>query len=108
MTETPADMVEYALIAGVDEAGRGPLAGPVVAAAVLLNPRSPIEGLRDSKQLTAKQRESLARDIRERALAWSVGRADACDIDRMNILQATLLAMARAVAGLSTDRKSVV
>lgn len=102
MTETPADMVEYALIAGVDEAGRGPLAGPVVAAAVLLNPRSPIEGLRDSKQLTAKQRESLARDIRERALAWSVGRADACDIDRMNILQATLLAMARAVAGLST------
>jgi len=95
-------MAEYELIAGVDEAGRGPLAGPVVAAAVVLDPRVPIEGLRDSKQLSAARREQLALLIRERAFAWSVGHADAGDIDRINILQATLLAMARAVAGLPT------
>lgn len=93
-------MAEYELIAGVDEAGRGPLAGPVVAAAVVLDPRDPIDGLRDSKQLTAAGRERLAALIRETAYAWSLGRADAGDIDRINILQATLLAMARAVAGL--------
>ncbi len=93
-------MAEYELVAGVDEAGRGPLAGPVVAAAVVLDPRAPIDGLRDSKQLTAAARERLAGLIRERAYAWSVGRADAGDIDRINILQATLLAMTRAVAGL--------
>lgn len=90
-----------AMIAGVDEAGRGPLAGPVVAAAVILGPRCHIEGLRDSKQLTAAARERLAGAICEGALAWSLGRADADDIDRMNVLQATLLAMARAVAGLA-------
>lgn len=92
---------ECDVIAGVDEAGRGPLAGPVVAAAVVLDPCFAIDGLRDSKQLSAAQRERLAGVIRECALAWSVGRADAEDIDRINILQATLLAMARAVAGLS-------
>ena len=95
-------MAEHELIAGVDEAGRGPLAGPVVAAAVVLDPRAPIDGLRDSKQLTAPGRERLAALIRERAYAWSLGRADAGDIDRINILQATLLAMMRAVAGLPT------
>ena len=74
-------MVEYELVAGVDEAGRGPLAGPVVAAAVVLDPSAPIDGLRDSKQLTALARERLAEIIRERAYAWSLGRADADDID---------------------------
>jgi ribonuclease HII len=95
-------MTQFELIAGVDEAGRGPLAGPVVAAAVMLDPRDPIDGLRDSKQLTPRARERLAQLIRERAYGWSLGRADAGDIDRINILQATLLAMARAVAGLAT------
>ena len=93
-------MLDEELVAGVDEAGRGPLAGPVLAAAVVLDPRTPIDGLRDSKQLSAGARERLAELIRERSLAWSVGRADVGDIDRINILQATLLAMARAVAGL--------
>jgi ribonuclease HII len=84
------------------------LAGPVVAAAVMLDPRAPIDGLRDSKQLTARARERLAELIRERAYAWSVGRAEAGDIDRINILQATLLAMARAVAGLPTNPRHVL
>jgi ribonuclease HII len=87
-------------LAGVDEAGRGPLAGPVVAAAVILDPGRSIEGLRDSKQLSEKRRETLAAQIRERALAWSLGRAEVEEIDRVNILQASLLAMQRAVAGL--------
>lgn len=95
-------MAEIALIAGVDEAGRGPLAGPVVAAAVVLDPRAPIDGLRDSKLLGAPERSRLATLIRERARAWSVGRAEAQDIDRINILEATLLAMRRAVEGLPT------
>lgn len=101
MTGTVVGLKQSDMIAGVDEAGRGPLAGPVIAAAVVLNPDIRIEGLRDSKQLGAARREQLAIVIREQALAWSVGRADVGDIDRMNILQATLLAMARAVAGLS-------
>jgi ribonuclease HII len=88
------------LIAGIDEAGRGPLAGPVVAAAVILDPRRPVDGLRDSKLLTAAQREWLAGAIRERALAWAVAEAAAAEIDRLNILHATLVAMARAVAAL--------
>lgn len=87
-------------VCGVDEAGRGPLAGPVVAAAVILDPARPIDGLRDSKQLTAGRREALALAIRERALGWAIGRASVDEIDRLNILQATLLAMRRAVAAL--------
>jgi ribonuclease HII len=89
------------LIAGVDEAGRGPLAGPVVAAAVILNPARPIRGLRDSKQLPPERREVLSVRIRERAIAWAVAEADHDEIDLLNILQATLLAMKRALLGLS-------
>jgi len=88
-------------IAGVDEAGRGPLAGPVVAAAVILDPRRPIRGLRDSKQLLPERRELLARRIRERALAWAIAESDHEEIDLLNILQATLLAMKRALLGLA-------
>lgn len=88
------------LIAGVDEVGRGPLAGPVVTAAVILDPDRPVAGLADSKQLTARRREALAGEIKESALAWALGRADVDEIDSLNILQATLLAMQRAVAGL--------
>ena len=88
------------LIAGVDEAGRGPLAGPVVAAAVILDDMHPIEGLNDSKKLTALQRERLSEAIRARALCFSIGQASAEEIDQINILQATLLAMKRAVEGL--------
>ena len=89
------------LVAGVDEVGRGPLAGPVVTAAVILDPARPIEGLADSKKLSEAQREQLAEVIKERALAWAIGRAEVEEIDALNILQATLLAMQRAVAGLS-------
>ena len=88
------------LVAGVDEVGRGPLAGPVVAAAVILDPARPIEGLADSKKLSEKRREALAAVIRERALTWALGRAEVEEIDRLNILQASLLAMQRAVADL--------
>lgn len=88
------------LVAGVDEVGRGPLAGPVVAAAVILDPARPIEGLADSKKLSEKRREALAILIRERALAWALGRAEVEEIDRLNILQASLLAMQRAVIAL--------
>jgi len=90
----------YRWVAGVDEVGRGPLAGPVVAAAVILDPARPIEGLTDSKVLTARRREQLAPIICERALAWSIGRAEVEEIDGINILQASLLAMRRAVEGL--------
>ena len=89
------------LVAGVDEAGRGPLAGPVCAAAVILDPNQPIEGLNDSKKLTAKKREALAPLIKARALAWCIAWADVSEIDSLNILQATMLAMTRAVEGLS-------
>lgn len=88
------------LIAGVDEAGRGPLAGPVVAAAVILDPSQPIEGITDSKALSATRREALATQIRATALAWAVGQADVAEIDKLNILQASLLAMQRAVQQL--------
>jgi len=97
-----------ALIAGVDEAGRGPLAGPVVAACVLLDPAHPIAGLADSKTLSAARREVLAARIREHALAWAVGEASVAEIDALNILGATLLAMARAVAGLSVRPDEVL
>jgi len=88
------------LVAGVDEVGRGPLAGPVVAAAVILDPQRPIVGLADSKKLTERRREQLADEIRISALAWSLGRAEAEEIDSLNILQASLLAMQRAVETL--------
>lgn len=88
------------LVAGVDEAGRGPLAGPVVAAAVILDDLKPIKGLADSKQLTARRREKLYDEIRGRALCCSVALATVEEIDRLNILQATMLAMQRAVQGL--------
>jgi ribonuclease HII len=88
------------LIAGVDEAGRGPLAGPVIAAAVILDPQRPIRGVADSKQLTPLQRSRLEVKIQARALSWAVGRAEVEEIDCINILQATLLAMQRAVAAL--------
>lgn len=87
-------------IAGIDEAGRGPLAGPVIAAAVILDPARPIAGLADSKQLKPSQRERLAQQIEDRAWAWGLGVASVVEIDGQNILQATLLAMARAVAAL--------
>ncbi|MEJ2465561.1 MAG: ribonuclease HII [Candidatus Thiodiazotropha sp.] len=90
-------------VAGVDEVGRGPLAGPVVAAAVILDPARPIEGLADSKKLTEKRREAIDPIIREQALCWALGRAEPEEIDRINILQASLLAMQRAVAALSTQ-----
>ncbi|KON79336.1 ribonuclease HII [Azoarcus sp. PA01] len=88
------------LICGVDEAGRGPLAGSVVAAAVILDPARPIAGLNDSKKLTERARERLAPLIRERAIAWAVAEASVEEIDRLNILHATMLAMQRAVAAL--------
>lgn len=90
----------YVLLAGVDEVGRGPLAGPVVAAAVILDPACPIVGLADSKALTEKRRQALDIEIREKALAWALGRAEVEEIDALNILQASLLAMQRAVAAL--------
>lgn len=92
---------DAALIAGVDEAGRGPLAGPVIAAAVILDPDNPIKGLNDSKLLSEKKREQLFEEIRQCALAWSVARATVAEIDQFNILQASLLAMQRAVNFLS-------
>lgn len=88
-------------IAGVDEAGRGPLAGPVMAAAVIFPPKIRIIGLKDSKQLSGKKREQFAEEIKQKALAWAIGRAEVEEIDRLNILQATLLAMQRAVKALS-------
>ncbi|MBA5763365.1 ribonuclease HII [Vibrio sp. 404] len=90
----------YQLIAGVDEVGRGPLVGDVVTAAVILDPNNPIEGLNDSKKLSEKKRLALLPEIKEKALAWSVGRCSPEEIDQLNILQATMVAMQRAVAGL--------
>lgn len=90
-------------IAGVDEVGRGPLVGDVVTAAVILDPDNPIEGLMDSKKLSEKKRTLLAQEIKEKAIAWSVGRASPEEIDTLNILHATMLAMQRAVQGLSVS-----
>jgi ribonuclease HII len=87
-------------VAGVDEAGRGPLAGPVVAAAVILNPQSDVAGLDDSKKLSADRREQLAVEIKAKSLSWSVAWADPAEIDALNILAATMLAMRRAIIGL--------
>jgi ribonuclease HII len=96
------------LVAGVDEAGRGPLAGPVCVAAVILDPARPIEGLDDSKQLSERRREALYPLIVERALAWRIEFVEADEIDALNILQATLLGMRRAVAGLSPAANHVL
>lgn len=98
--QVPLDWAAPGLAAGVDEAGRGPLAGPVVAAAVILDPRQSIAGLADSKKLTARRREQLFDQIQDKALCCAIGQASVEEIDRLNILQATLLAMQRAVAGL--------
>ncbi len=89
------------LLCGVDEAGRGPLAGPVYAAAVILDPLRPISGLADSKKLSEKRRENLALQIRDQALSWSIATASVEEIDALNILQASLLAMKRAIESLS-------
>ncbi|MDG1732128.1 MAG: ribonuclease HII [Thalassotalea sp.] len=88
-------------IAGVDEVGRGPLVGAVVTAAVILDPNNPILGLTDSKKLSDKKRQALSIEIKEKALAWSLGRSEPEEIDQINILQATMVAMQRAVAGLT-------
>lgn len=93
------------LVAGVDEVGRGPLCGPVVTAAVILDPARPIRGLNDSKKLTEARREALFDEIQEKALAWCIARAEVDEIDRLNILHATMLAMQRAVDGLSVTPK---
>jgi ribonuclease HII len=98
------DLVEE-LVAGVDEVGRGPLCGAVVTAAVILDPRRPIMGLNDSKKLTEARREMLYEEICEKALAWCIARAEVEEIDRLNILHATMLAMQRAVQGLSITPK---
>ena len=95
-------------VAGVDEVGRGPLAGPVVAAAVILDPANPIEGLMDSKKLTEKKREILAEQIKQKALAWHIARAEVEEIDDINILQASMLAMKRAVEGLNIEPEQVL
>ena len=101
-------IVPAGLVCGIDEAGRGPLAGPVVAAAVILDPARPIPGLNDSKKLSEKKRVVLAELIRERAIAWAVAEASVEEIDRINILQASLLAMQRAVAALAVRPTSAL
>jgi len=95
--------LSHGLVAGVDEVGRGPLAGDVVTAAVILDPSQPIEGLNDSKKLSEKKRQALFDEIKTKALYWSIGRASVAEIDQLNILQATLLAMTRAVDGLDVE-----
>lgn len=105
---SPATVSHHRLLAGVDESGRGPLAGPVVAAAVILDPENRIEGLADSKTLTPKIRERLALLVQQRTLSWALGRADVEEIDRLNILQATLLAMQRAINSLSLSPRHVM
>jgi ribonuclease HII len=101
-TDWSLPLFDYAdeVICGVDEAGRGPLAGPVTAAAVILDPDRPIAGLRDSKKLSEARRDELALQIKERALAWAIAECSEQEIDELNILQATMLAMRRAVEGL--------
>lgn len=91
---------ELRLICGVDEAGRGPIAGPVVAAAVILDPANPIEGITDSKKLSEKKRERLSAEIKEKAHSWAIAQCDPEEIDELNILQASLLAMKRAIEAL--------
>ncbi len=108
-SQKPNDLPEFIIpsgfhfIAGVDEVGRGPLVGDVVTAAVILDPTQPIAGLTDSKKLTEKKRLALFAEIQAKALAWSVGRCSSEEIDQLNILQATMVAMQRAVAGLTVQ-----
>lgn len=101
MQETFDFSTTVKLVAGVDEVGRGPLAGPVVTAAVILDPSRPIAGLADSKALSEKRREQLFDEIKQKSLAWAIGRCEVEEIDELNILQATMVAMQRAVAGLT-------
>lgn len=101
MTEPFVCAYQGRLLAGVDEVGRGPLFGPVVTAAVILDPANPVPGLHDSKRLSEKKREALFPLIQQHALAWCIARAEVAEIDQLNILHATLLAMTRAVAGLA-------
>ena len=100
LNQPGAEKIDTVVIAGIDEAGRGPLAGPVLAAAVVLDGQYEIEGLADSKTLTPGARQQLAKVIKQRAIGWALGRVGVADIDRLNILQATLLAMSRAVSAL--------
>jgi ribonuclease HII len=108
LEQTTLNWAAAGLMAGVDEAGRGPLAGPVVAAAVILDDLQPIEGLNDSKKLSAKRRARLFDDIRARALCFSIAQASVQEIDQLNILQATMLAMKRAVEGLRLKPQRVL
>lgn len=101
-------MNQTKLIAGVDEVGRGPLAGPVMAAAVILDPNKEISGLADSKKLSEKKREELCPIIKKQCLAWAIGRAEVSEIDEINILQASLLAMKRAVESLNLEPELVL
>jgi ribonuclease HII len=102
------DLRKPGLTAGIDEAGRGPLAGPVVAAAVILDRKRPIRGIADSKVLTAEVRAELAQRIEQRSIAFGIGWADACEVDSINILQATMLAMRRAMLGLRCEPAHVI
>jgi ribonuclease HII len=108
LEQTTLNWATAGLMAGVDEAGRGPLAGPVVAAAVILDDLQPIDGLNDSKKLSAKRRERLFDDIRARALCFCIAQASVQEIDQLNILQATMLAMKRAVEGLRLKPQRVL
>ncbi len=103
MNTQPTNINKSALIAGVDEAGRGPLAGPVIAAAVILPARYHLPGLKDSKKMTENQRASLFEAIQQQAVSFAIGRAEPQEIDKINILEATMLAMTRAIMGLSTQ-----
>lgn len=105
----PFECLAYPIVsAGVDEVGRGPLAGPVVAGAVVLDARRPVSGLKDSKRLTASARLRLAAEIKDKALAWALGRAEVAEIDRLNILRASHLAMQRAVAALGLEPELIL
>lgn len=113
MNNTSLDAIKavtqrFSLVAGVDEVGRGPLVGDVVTAAVILDPKRPILGLADSKKLSEKKRNELAVLIKQNALSWSIGRANVLEIDQLNILHATMLAMQRAVEGLNIQPEHVL
>ena len=108
ITPEQVAMISNGVVAGVDEVGRGPLVGDVVTAAVILDPNNPIDGLNDSKKLSEKRRNALYQEIMDKALSVSIGRASPAEIDELNILHATMLAMQRAVAGLSTVPERVL